>query len=163
MAEQGAVGLKQRLMPLLQNALVRQLFLMVGLSASVAFAVAMVLWSQEPEYRTLYANMDAERSAAVVDALEINRIPYRLQPQSGDILVPADYLHEARLKLAGTGVTRSTGGMAMLEEEKGFGVSEFMQTRKYHHALETELSRTIQSLHSVRGARVHLAIPEQTP
>lgn len=162
MAEPSTATLKARLLPLLQNPLVRQLFLMVGLSASVAFAVAMVLWSQEPEYRTLYANMDAERSAAVVDALEINRIPYRLQSQSGDILVPAEHLHEARLKLAGTGVTRSTGGMAMLEEEKGFGVSEFMQTRKYHHALETELSRTIQSLHAVRGARVHLAIPEQS-
>ena len=57
---------------------------------------------------------------------------------------------------------RDSGGMAMLEQEQGFGVSEFMQSKKYHYALEQELARTVESLQQVRRARVHLAIPKSS-
>ncbi|MBB3046367.1 flagellar M-ring protein FliF [Litorivivens lipolytica] len=140
----------------------RQIMMMVGIAASVAVGVAAVMWSQEPEYRTLYGSMPPERSASVLDALSSSGIPYRLQQQTGAILVPADRLHDARIQLAGSGVINDGSGLEMLREEKGFGVSDFMQSKKYEHALETELARTIESMHQVRKARVHLAIPKQT-
>ncbi len=140
----------------------RQIMMMVGIAASVAVGVAAVIWSQEPEYRTLYGSMPPERSASVLDALSSSGIPYRLQQQTGAILVPADRLHDARIQLAGSGVINDGSGLEMLREEKGFGVSDFMQSKKYEHALETELARTIESMHQVRKARVHLAIPKQT-
>ena len=140
----------------------RQIMMMVGIAASVAVGVAAVMWSQEPEYRTLYGSMPPERSASVLDALSSSGIPYRLQQQTGAILVPADRLHDARIQLAGSGVINDGSGLEMLREEKGFGVSDFMQSKKYEHALETELARTIESMHQVRKARVHLAMPKQT-
>src|SRR5690606_19664217 len=39
---------------------------------------------------------------------------------------------------------------------------QFMENARYQHALETELSRTIASLKQVQGARVHLAVPQQS-
>ena len=48
----------------------------------------------------------------------------------------------------------------MMERDPGFGVSQFVETARYQHALETELVRTISSLRPVRDARVHLAIPK---
>ena len=38
---------------------VRQIGLMVGLAASVALGVAVVLWSQQPNYTVLYANLSS--------------------------------------------------------------------------------------------------------
>ncbi len=37
-----------------------------------------------------------------------------------------------------------------------------METARYQHALETELARTIGHLKQVEGARVHLAVPQQS-
>jgi len=37
-----------------------------------------------------------------------------------------------------------------------------METTRYRRGLEGELARTISSIHSVRGARVHLAIPKRS-
>jgi flagellar M-ring protein FliF len=50
----------------------------------------------------------------------------------------------------------------LLENQKGFGVSQFMENARYQHALEGELAMTIASINTVRGARVHLALPKQT-
>jgi len=50
----------------------------------------------------------------------------------------------------------------MIDKDPGFGVSQFMENARYQHALETELSRTIASLKQVEGARVHLAVPQQS-
>lgn len=147
---------------LAQNDVLRQLMLLVGIAASVAVGVATVMWSQSPDYRTLYANVEPERAAGVVDALNAAAIPYKIQETTGSIMVPADKLHDARMKLAGQGVMRDGSGMAILEQEQGFGVSEFMQSKKYHYALEQELASTIESMRQVRKARVHLAIPKQS-
>ncbi|MBQ0797222.1 flagellar basal-body MS-ring/collar protein FliF [Zhongshania sp.] len=144
------------------NDVLRQLLILVGIAASVAVGVAAVMWSQGSDYRTLYANVEPQRAAGVVDALNAAGIPYKIQDNTGSIMVPSTQLHDARIKLAGQGVMRDGSGMAMLEQEQGFGVSEFMQSKKFHYALEQELARTIESMHQVRKARVHLAIPKQS-
>lgn len=144
------------------NDVLRQLLILVGIAASVAVGVAAVMWSQSSDFRTLYANVEPKRAAGVVDALTAAGIPYKIQDSTGSIMVPSKQLHDARIKLAGQGVMRDGSGMAMLEQEQGFGVSEFMQSKKFHYALEQELARTIESMHQVRKARVHLAIPKQS-
>jgi flagellar M-ring protein FliF len=45
-----------------------------------------------------------------------------------------------------------------LSKEGGLGVSQFMETARYQHALEQELARTISSLQQVAAARVHIAV-----
>lgn len=144
------------------NPWLRQILMMIGIAASVAVGTGAVLWSKQPEYQTLYSSLAPEQAASVVDTLSSVGIPYRLQQQSGAIMVPADLLHDARIRLAGAGVINDGSGLEMLREEKGFGVSDFMQSKKYEHALETELARTIESMHQVRKARVHLAMPKQS-
>lgn len=147
---------------LAKNDVLRQLLILIGIAASVAVGVAAVMWSQGTDYRTLYTSVAPDRAGAIVEALANAGIKYRIQDPTGAILVPADLLHEARIKLASQDVMRDSGGMAMLEQEQGFGVSEFMQSKKYHYALEQELARTVESLQQVRRARVHLAIPKSS-
>ena len=162
MAETRAVSVNTLLASAAKNDVLRQLLILVGIAASVAVGVAAVMWSQGSDYRTLYTSLPPERASAVVDALNASQIPYRIQDSTGAIMVPAEQLHDARIRLAGQGLERDGSGMAMLEQEQGFGVSEFMQSKKYHYALEQELASTIESLQQVRRARVHLAIPKQS-
>lgn len=143
--------------------LLRQFGLMAGLAASVAIGVAVVLWSQKPSFRMLYSGLAEQDSAAVVQSLQKSGITYELADGAGTVMVPADRVHEARLKLAGEGLPKGVGaGFELLDSQKGFGVSQFMENARYQRALEGELAQTIASVSSVRAARVHLAIPKQT-
>ncbi|HEX5207066.1 MAG TPA: flagellar basal-body MS-ring/collar protein FliF [Steroidobacteraceae bacterium] len=139
----------------------RPLLLLIGIAAAVAAGVWIVLWSRAPTYSLLYANLSPQDEAQVAQALDAAQIPYRLNAGSSGIEVPAERLDEARLKLAGQGVTDSDS-FAALEKSSGFGVSQFMEDVRYQHALEMELARTIASLQPVAGARVNLAEPRQS-
>ncbi|HEY4369372.1 MAG TPA: flagellar basal-body MS-ring/collar protein FliF [Steroidobacteraceae bacterium] len=140
----------------------KPLLLLVGVAAAVAAGVGVVLWSKEPTYSLLYANLGEQDSAQIAQALDTNAVPYKLDATTGAIMVPSDKVHEARLKLAGQGLPEGDGGFAVMQKDPGFGVSQFMEGARYQHALETELARTISSLQPVAAARVHLALPRQS-
>ncbi|HUN71051.1 MAG TPA: flagellar basal-body MS-ring/collar protein FliF [Steroidobacteraceae bacterium] len=142
-------------------ATLRPLLLLIGIAAAVAAGVWIVLWSKGPTYSLLYANISPQDEAQVAQALDAAQIPYKLDSASNGIEVPAERLDEARLKLAGQGLT-DNDSFAALEKSSGFGVSQFMEDVRYQHALEMELARTIASLQPVAGARVTLAEPRQS-
>ena len=139
----------------------KPLVMLIGIAAAVAAGVGIVLWSKEPTYSLLYGNLGQQDAAQIAQALDTNGIPYKLEG-SNTITVPADRVHDARLKLAGQGLPEGDGGFAVMSKEPGFGVSQFMEGARYQHALETELARTITNLQAVEGARVHLALPRQS-
>jgi flagellar M-ring protein FliF len=138
----------------------RPLAFLIGIAAAVAAGVVIVLWSKEPTYSLLYGNLGQQDAAQIAQALDTNNIPYKLD--GGTISVPADAVHNARLKLAAQGLPEGDGGFAVMSKEPGFGVSQFMEGARYQHALETELARTISNLQAIEGARVHLALPRQS-
>jgi flagellar M-ring protein FliF len=141
----------------------RQIGLMIGLAASVALGVAVVLWSRTPDYSMLYGRLSDAEAAQVAASLDSAAIPYRIEHGSGAITVPADKVHEARLKLATRGLPRGDGtGFELLNDNQGFGTSQFMEQARYNRAIEGELARSITTLQSVESARVHLAIPKRS-
>lgn len=143
--------------------LLRQAGLMIGLAASVAIGFAVVLWSQGEDYRPLYASLDQLDSSEVMETLEQNDIDYKIEPSTGALLVPAETIHTARLKLAEVGIpSRGAPGFELMDEDQPLGTSQFMESTRYHRSLEGEMARTITSINSVRSARVHLAIPKRS-
>jgi flagellar M-ring protein FliF len=142
--------------------MLRQVGLLVGLAASVAIGFAVVLWSQQPDYRPLYGSLSGLDTNQVIETLTAADIAYSLEPNSGALLVKADDLARARLKLASAGVAPSDGnhGFEMLDQDQGLGTSQFMEATRYRRSLEGELARTVSSLNNVKAARVHLAIPK---
>jgi flagellar M-ring protein FliF len=139
----------------------RQLLLLLGIAAAVAAGVSAFMWAQRPAAAPLYANLSAKDSADVADALRAANVPFQVDSGSGAITVTADKVYEARLKLASQGLPKGSGmGFEMIQKEQGFGTSQFIETARYQHALETELGRTISSLQSVQNAQVHLAVPK---
>ncbi|WOD13161.1 flagellar basal-body MS-ring/collar protein FliF [Pseudomonas sp. NyZ704] len=147
-----------------QLPILRQFALLIGLAASVAIGFAVVLWSQEPDYQTLYNNMENYDSAQVVDILTQARIQYRVEPNSGALLVATEDLADARMRLAAAGVSARDNnlGYEILDREQGLGTSQFMETTRYRRGLEGEMARTISSLYNIKSARVHIAIPRST-
>ena len=143
--------------------ILRQLGLMIGLAASVAIGVAVVLWSQGGEYRPLYSSLDRLDSSAVLQVLDTNKIKYKIETSTGALLVDSDKINEARLLLADAGVSNENKvGFELLDKQQPLGTSQFMETARYRHSLEGELARTISSITNVRSARVHLAIPKDS-
>ncbi|MDT4803339.1 Flagellar M-ring protein [compost metagenome] len=144
--------------------MLRQVGLLVGLAASVAIGFAVVLWSQQPDYRPLYGSLSGMDANQVTETLAAADIKYTIEPNSGALLVKADDLARARLKLASAGVAPqdSSIGFEILDKEKGLGTSQFMETTNYRRGLEGELARTVSSLNNVKAARVHLAIPKSS-
>ncbi len=142
---------------------IRQLSLMVGLAASIAIALAAVLWSSGPDYKPVLSSITDYNADQIVEILNTNNIPFKLDQNSGALLVESDFYHQARLKLAGSGiVSDNIVGFEIMDQEQALGTSQFVETTRYRRGLEGELSRTITSLQSVKSARVHLAIPKES-
>lgn len=141
----------------------RQIALMIGLGISVALGVAVAMWSQAPDYSMLYGDLSARDLAEVTQTLDSAAIPYEIELGGGAIMVPADRISEARMKLATQGLPKGGEvGFELLEKDQGFGSSSFLQKARYNHALEGELAQSISRLNLVQSARVHLAIPKQS-
>ena len=141
----------------------RQLALMVGLAVSVALGVTVAMWSQTPNYSMLYGGLSAKDMSQVTQALDAAAIEYELETGNGSVLVAADRIHEARMKLAA--IDLAVGGevgFEILEKDQGFGSSSFLQKARYNRAIEGELAQSISKLNFVESARVHIAIPKQS-
>jgi flagellar M-ring protein FliF len=141
----------------------RQIGLMVGLAASVALGVAVVLWSQKPSYTLLYGNLSSKDAGEVIEVLQKSGIQFEVDQSNGAVMVPTSKLHSARMQLAKDGLPEGSAmGFELLQKDQGFGTSQFIETARYQRALEGELSRTIATLRNVDSARVHLAVPKRS-
>ena len=134
--------------------------LLVAASAAIAIIVALLLWAKSPDYRVLYSNLNDRDGGAIVTQLTQMNIPYRFAENGAALMIPAEKVHETRLRLAQQGLPKGGAvGFELLDQEK-FGISQFSEQINYQRALEGELSRTIESLGPVQNARVHLALPK---
>ena len=143
--------------------ILRQLGLLIGLAASIAIGVAIVLWMQTPNYTRLPGQLSGQTLNDVISVLERSNIRYTVDTSSGSIMVDSAKVNEAKLKLASENLSMTSGhGFEMIEKDQGFGTSSFLQKARYKRAMEGELARTITSMRSVQSARVHLALPKET-
>ncbi|MFT5451477.1 MAG: flagellar M-ring protein FliF [Enterobacterales bacterium] len=140
--------------------IMRQIGLMVGLAASVAFGVSLVLWSQTPEMRPL-GDMDRATSYEVVSYLEQNQIDYEVS-SSGIVLVDQSKFQRVQMELASQGIANNSSGDSILNKGSDFGVSQRLETARLVRSQEMNLSRTIERFSGISSAQVHLAIPKQT-
>ncbi|SHI18992.1 flagellar basal-body MS-ring/collar protein FliF [Pollutimonas bauzanensis] len=131
-------------------------------AAAVAIVAVLLLWSRAPDYKVLFSNLEDRDGGAIVAALTQMNVPYQLASTGNAILVPADKVHEARLQLAQQGLPRSgEAGFDLLDKTR-FGASQFTEQINYQRALEGEIVSSIQALHAVQSARLHLAIPRES-
>jgi len=145
-----------------QSALGRNLALGAGLALVLSIMAGVFLWGQKPTYGILLTNFSDKDGGAIIASLQTMNVPYQFSEGGNAILVPAEMVYDARLKLAAQGLPRGGNvGFELMENQK-MGTSQFIEQVNYQRALEGELARTISSIGVVQGARVHLAIPKQS-
>ena len=123
----------------------QKMIFLVGVAALIAVVVGSILWSRQPDWKVLFSNLNEKDGGAIVAILETQNTPHRYS-DGGSLMVPAERVHEVRLKLASQGLPR--GGMVGFElmENQKFGTSQFTEQVNYQRGLEGELARTIQSI-----------------
>ena len=135
----------------------------LGIVVTVLLSIGIYTWGTNPSFSSLYTGLEPGDAAEVVAALQAAGIRYELNAASGSVMVESGRVHEARLNLASQGLPKGTAiGVEMLQEEQSFGTSQFVESARYHHAMETELARTISTMRNVKSSRVHLAIPKHS-
>lgn len=141
----------------------KQISLVIALAATLALAVGIVMWSQTTNYTLLFGSMDAKDMSEVVQLLDQEQVEYQIEKASGAILVPEEIVHSLRLKLAAQGYPKQAAtGYQILDIDQGFGISQFKETTRYHRALEGELAKSVQTINSVKTARVMLGLPKRS-
>ncbi|WP_332819474.1 flagellar basal-body MS-ring/collar protein FliF [Sphingopyxis sp.] len=132
------------------------LTLVVGL-----LSIAYFLFFRTPMIPA-YQNIRQSDASAIVAELDKAGIPFRLENEGHDVLVPEDRASEARVAVAGSNV--ALGGTVGFElfDNSDMGLTEFAQKINFQRAMQGELSRTIMMTQGVEFARVHLALPERS-
>ncbi|GIV00966.1 MAG: flagellar M-ring protein [Actinomycetota bacterium] len=140
----------------------------VGIVVSiVVLALGVVVfsrWLTSPSYALLYANLDDRGLAQVVQELEAQGVPYRIEGGGTRVMVPQDRVYRVRAQLAEAGISGQTlpPGYEIFDQQ-GLGATDFQQRVDYQRALEGELARTLMEMDGIRAASVRLAIPERSP
>jgi len=128
----------------------------------VGAVIAFAFWLNQPDYRLLFSDMDAESASAVAERLRSQDVKYKLTDGGRAIQVPAEQLDELRLTFAGAGLPQSGRLGFELFDRTQFGATEFLEGITYRRALEGEIARTISTIGEVASARVHIAMAKDS-
>jgi flagellar M-ring protein FliF len=116
-----------------------------------------------PTYRPLVGNMSEADQQTAMEALKQAEFKPVLDANTGQITVPSQRYHEARIFLASKGLPKSgPAGLDGLKDQSAMTTSQFMEQVRYISAMEQEIARTILQIESIQNARVHLAMPKQS-
>lgn len=138
---------------------------MLAIAGGVVLAIAIVisLWNRNQGYVALYGASEQIPVSQVVEVLGAENIPYRINPDNGQILVGESRLAQARMALAAKGISAAMpDGYELMDKEEMLGSSQFIQNVRYKRSLEGELAKSIMALDPVEHARVHLGLSESS-
>ena len=126
--------------------------------------ILFYFWISAPGYRSVYPGMLESDRQAAYDLLSTSSYEVFIDSSSGELQVPTDRYHEARILLASQNIPRSAalGSLGALVEQGSITTSRFMEQVSYRAAMENELAKTISQIGSINSARVHIAESQQS-
>ena len=136
---------------------------MLVLAIGVTAAVMLFLWRDQSNYKPVFGAHEKVAASDMMGVLEAEHVPYRVHPDSGQVLVPSGQLGKVRMLLAAKGVTAQLpAGLELMDKSDPLGVSQFVQDVRFRRGLEGELAQSILTMDAIASARVHLAIAKST-
>ena len=123
-----------------------------------------MLQSPPTQQRALMPGISETDQQLAMEALKMASFDATLDPITGQIMVPGDKYHEARIYLASKGIPKQPvpTGIDALGKDSAMTTSQFMEQVKYIKAMENELAASITQIGTIQTARVHLALPKQS-
>ena len=131
----------------------------VGLIAFIIFFATR--FSAAP-MALLYGSLSATDSREITQQLELSGIPFQMNNNNTEILVPSERVTPVRMQMAGLGLpSGGSVGYEVFDNMDALGSTNFMQNVNLVRALEGELGRTIKAIDGVQNARVHLVMAQR--
>lgn len=139
---------------------VRRAALILGGGLAVMLLVSLLfLRGSEPEMGYLYTDLDPGSAATISEKLRGQNVPFQVSPDGAAVMAPADRLAELRMSFAADQLGGKIG-YEVIDGEQPFGTSSSRAKLNERRAMEGELARSIETMQSVRKARVHVVMPE---
>ena len=149
--------------PAVPPALLKNLVPIVVLAIGITAMVMMYFWRDQANYKPVFGAREKVAVTDMMATLDAEHIPYRLHPDSGQVLVPDAMLGKVRMLLASKGVTAQLpAGLELMDKNDPLGVSQFVQDVRFRRGLEGELAQSIMTVDAIASARVHLSIAKST-
>ena len=144
-----------------QPAIVRSMpIVLVGLVIMVGLTAIFTM--REPSMTQLFPRLGEEDKSLVMQNLEAQGIKAKLDPSTGQLLVPRNDYYKAKMQLAAAGLPKASVTGYDLLTSLPLGASRAVEQVKLKQAQESELARSIMEIRDIEGARVHLALPERS-
>ena len=131
---------------------------MVAVLGSVLALSGVFWWASQESWQVVYSSNNPSDVRTAAEVLDGQKIPYRISPDGLRLETTAENLGRARIQSASAG---KIPGYETLGEIK-LGTSPQRERWAYQHALEGELTRTVNALDEVDASRVHLVLPERS-
>jgi flagellar M-ring protein FliF len=152
-----------RTRPALPPALLGSLVPIVLLAVALTAAVMVWGWRDQAGYKPVFGAREKVAAADMMTVLDAEHVPYRIHPETGQVLVPQGQLGKVRMLLAAKGVAAQLpAGLELMDRNDPLGVSQFVQDVRFRRGLEGELAQSIVTLDAVESARVHLSIAKSS-
>ena len=140
----------------------RRAFPTILAALTAVAAVILFVSMREPNMTTLYASVSDSEKSKIYEALKNMGMSVELDPATGEVLIPTNDYHQARISLAAQGLPEYASNGFEEIDNLPLGVSRSVETMKLKKLQENELSRSIAEIRSIQAARVHLALPEKS-
>jgi len=128
----------------------------------VVFFVFLATRLSTSQLALLFDNLDPQDTVRITRELDSMGLPYEVAANKQQIRVPSDQVARLRLTFAEQGLPEDGSiGYEIFDRDQALGTSSFIQNINHVRALEGELARTIATISSVKGARVHLVLPRR--
>lgn len=149
--------------PAIPPALLKNLVPIVVLAIGITAMLTLYAWRDQANYKPVFGAREKVAVTDMMATLDAEHIPYRLHPDSGQVLVPDAMLGKVRMLLASKGVTAQLpAGLELMDKNDPLGVSQFVQDVRFRRGLEGELAQSIMTMDAIASARVHLSIAKST-
>src|SRR3954452_15006395 len=153
--------------PFLQNllALPAKTKALLGVSAVAILAIAFVMLkiATAPSYALIATGLDPAQTGKITAALDEQGIAYELKNNGTALAVQKSSTAQARIALAGQGVSVSGGGTQpgneLLDQSK-LGASQFQQQKTAQRDLDSELARPRSGSEGASNPRVQIVLPQ---
>jgi flagellar M-ring protein FliF len=130
---------------MMQQPSVKKAMPLILMGLAVLLFGIIYIWINMPSYRPLMVNMSEADQQTAMEALKASEFKPLLDPSSGQITVPSNKYHEARIFLASKGLPKplATWALSLSKDQSAMTTSQFMEQVRYTAAMERELARTI--------------------
>ncbi len=135
----------------------RRVFTAAVLGSAIALA-GVFWWASQESWQVVYSSGNPGDVRSAAEVLDTQKIPYRISADGLRLETTRENLGRARIQSASAG---KIPGFETLSEIK-LGTSPQRERWAYQHALEGELTRTVNSLDEVDASRVHLVLPQRS-